>query len=431
MPIKIFNYIILSLVILFCSHTRVMAQEQHIPIKVGNWFGISDLQKNIIIEPQYTLVQLEATKKKVYFIAKKKINDSTSLNSYILNGKILIADVENATFERIGSLLKAIVKTEPQKDKSITLYSENGKRINSKTYKLVHLLMKTDNQELYYLEDSNQVIKLAIYDNKKQEFVQIIASNLSHISSYCSDTNSEFIWNLIADKKEYFLLTKEIEGNIDTKLIQLSQADLSKNDKRTDIQSTNKPLYNYDSSNFGEINEWKLEQIQSNLEYSFANNNIEVEEFEVDKFYQITFKNFYDNIKPNLNIEINKENFEYYFDSYYKNKIKINEKVGIYDTNYEKWFILPEYDEIYVVPNPVKQLVLKKDNQYIFVEEIDMYGFPIDTTKLSSFSDIPIQFFKRSMGYARYLENVLYLYDPETLEFSHYALTDGTEFIQP
>ncbi len=410
---------------IFFTFFNLFSQKNYLPIKVGDKFGISDLQKNIVIEPQYSFVKLKLSRDKVYFIAEKFVNETNTLKSYLLDDKILISDVENASFSHEGSLIIVTLDQEVDYFYLKELYSVTGKRINKNTYKRVRLLVSTKKQELYYLEDVHNQNKIAIYDIEKQEFVKIVIDDLKYFNDYCSSDSSQNIYNLISNRTEYFFVANINNGIIETDLIKMATID--SNDERIKKTILEEP-YNIThtlSDDWGEI--------KKKIEKNFRESYPKIKNFEIMQPFEINYLNWGYFIAPGDHLEKEKST-----DSWLSGLalIKTNNQVGLFNSKSKKWLVLPEYDEIYLSRKVYQiQIILKKEGKYSnkAIHRDDLSNIStLNLDSQTSFKDIPLQFQHNYLSEKQhYIEKVLFMYHPETLKFSHYALTDGTEFIKP
>lgn len=98
--------IILAVLSLLVFNVKVFSQENGLPFRVGDKFGISDKNGTIIIKPEYDYISVNLEKGKAYFQAFT-IKDTTSLSSFIFNNKIIINNKDYSDYHIDGNFIIA------------------------------------------------------------------------------------------------------------------------------------------------------------------------------------------------------------------------------------------------------------------------------------------------------------------------------------
>ena len=176
--------IILVFLLLIIFNVKTFSQENGVPFRVGNKFGISDKNGMLIIKPEYDYIFINLEKDKAYFQAFTKI-DTNVTSSFIFKNKLLISNKDYSDYHIDSNFIiatkyllkKNLQSNQIQKKGEINyLYDFRGKKIFEEGFAIisiiedfessnfVHESKKNLNEVLIITKDVSEKYSIVVYD---------------------------------------------------------------------------------------------------------------------------------------------------------------------------------------------------------------------------------------------------------------------------
>lgn len=209
--------IVLSLLFLFLFHPA-FSQQTTVPYRVGNKFGVADVNGKMLIPAQYDIVEPELYNGNRYLKAYT-INESSILSTLIYNNKIILKDKTYSNYYINNGLIladeyKVLRKSDYHSDKNFTetvhLYDLKGNRLLPGDYKSISIIDDIDEEEekkldvvLIYTYDLNAYESLYLYDKKLKKITKTFIENAKPIEAnfnWQDNYRDRTITNMYIDK---------------------------------------------------------------------------------------------------------------------------------------------------------------------------------------------------------------------------------------
>lgn len=207
--------IILSLIFSLLS-TIVYSQQNSVPYRVGNKFGVANLDGKMLIPAQYDIVEPQRYNGTHYYTAYT-INGSSILSTLIYNNKIILKDkIYNSYYINSGLIsayeYKVLRKSEYHSEKNFSetehLYDLKGNRVLPGDYKSISIIDDMDEEKkldvvLIYAYDLNAYESLYLYDKKLKKITKTFIENAKPIEAefnWQNDYRDRTITNIYVDK---------------------------------------------------------------------------------------------------------------------------------------------------------------------------------------------------------------------------------------
>ncbi|WP_412985482.1 hypothetical protein [Pontimicrobium sp. IMCC45349] len=212
---KYFLFIVFSL-----SFTNFYCQSIYVPYRVGDKFGMSDEQGNLVLEPQFdiinfaTLFSFDKSKNETYYVGHKILNDSTNLSSFIINDKIILKDKDFNTYYYNNEMIEGKRYTyskvkdywgDHYVDTSV-LFTNEGHPIFDEEYIWFMTLTPirdydTSNEILIASATMDDKFTLSLYDKKLKKITKTYFKKSSHFAHKFSELNYNGLTIIYKDEK--------------------------------------------------------------------------------------------------------------------------------------------------------------------------------------------------------------------------------------
>ena len=321
------------------------AQNSSVPYRVGNKFGISDLNGKMVIEPQFDKIKISGYKD--YYFEGFKFLEKDILSSFIFNGKVILKDKKYHSYYMSFDLIQATKYKSDAKNKVhsdndsystdfIHLYNLDGKLIINNVKEIYCSQLNSENQlseVIIHTVDTDNLYSLFLYDKKVKKITQTFFKDSDYFQDLQS-YNSTIVDYIFKDKnKEGKRITLEVVNN------------------KIKMTSTN----DY---------EFKEEYVSGDYDDRAAAmdegyNSSEISPLAITDVKQIRIKNKYNNfINRPEQIEIK----DYKMTAEYHYILEKEGKKGMLFTRINKMLIPQEFDEI-IKSDDYSGYVLKKNNK--------------------------------------------------------------------
>ena len=169
------------------------AQIVSVPFRVGNKFGVSDLNGKMVIAPEFDWIAISNPEKKV--LTAYKIENSEVLSSLIYHSKILLRDQKYSEYYLNNGLFQAIAYKIVNKQarhigdrfiQSTDLFSIDGKKVLQGEFTNINVLHAIDPEEkldevLITTTSFDKTSALSIYSKTAKKIVKTIFSKASQL----------------------------------------------------------------------------------------------------------------------------------------------------------------------------------------------------------------------------------------------------------
>lgn len=170
---------------------KAKSQPLTIPYRIGDKFGIADLNGRMLIPPQYSWVDIEDTEEQPFLVAFKAQDTGKPRSSLIDRNKVLLRDQPYVSYYRYGQLLKACAYDERQlagrrpKERfteTDALYTSDGKPVLTGPYRDIFVYTEIDpadkmSEVLVNATDHAGRNSLRIYDKRLKKITRILYDN--------------------------------------------------------------------------------------------------------------------------------------------------------------------------------------------------------------------------------------------------------------
>lgn len=192
------------------------SQETQVPYRVGNKFGLGNVNGKLIIPAEFDILEPEDYNEYNYFIGYKLLNDGV-LSTLIYKNKIIFKDKNYSKYYINNGLIKAIeykllgkasyFNNDDHKEIE-HLYDFNGKKIFNNEFKSISIVDDIADREkideiLIYTYDINSLESLYLYNKKLKKITKIFIENVKAIDvnfNYSDNYRDRSITNIYVDK---------------------------------------------------------------------------------------------------------------------------------------------------------------------------------------------------------------------------------------
>lgn len=192
------------------------SQETNVPYRVGNKFGLGNINGKLIIPAEFDILEPEDYNEYNYFIGYKLLDDGV-LSTLIYKNKIIFKDKNYSKYYINNGLIMAIEYKQPVKTsyhsnddykETEHLYDLNGKKIFNNDFKSVSIIDDIADREkideiLIYTYDKNSLECLYLYNKKLKKITKTFIENAKTIDvnfNYSDDYRDRSITNIYVDK---------------------------------------------------------------------------------------------------------------------------------------------------------------------------------------------------------------------------------------
>lgn len=196
--------------------TPVFAQNQSVPYRVGNKFGVGTTDGKMIISADYDIMQPESYNDYKYYVAYK-LAASGNLSTLIYKDKIIFKDQKYNSYYINNELIKAIrykvvtksIRYDNDNFKETEhLYDLKGKKLFEGDFKSIAVIDDIDEERkvaavLIYTHDLNNIESLYLYDTKLKKITKTFIDNAKSIDvdfNYSYNYRDRSIMNMYLDK---------------------------------------------------------------------------------------------------------------------------------------------------------------------------------------------------------------------------------------
>lgn len=208
---------IFSFLIVFGWFTvPVFGQDQTVPYRVGDKFGVATTEGKMIIPADYDILEPETYGDNRYYIAYKLV-DGGNLSTLIYKDKIILKDQKYNNYYITNELItalqyKVITKSVYLEDRDFKLredlYTLKGKKLFEGDFKFITIIDGLDEKKtipsfLIYTHALNDNESLHIYDKKLKKITKTLIGNAKNIditANYSYNYRDRSITNLYVDK---------------------------------------------------------------------------------------------------------------------------------------------------------------------------------------------------------------------------------------
>ena len=247
---------ILALLSLIIFNAKVFSQENGLPFRVGNKFGISDKNGNVIIKPDYDYISINLQKGKAYFQAFSK-KDTTVFSSFIFNNKLILSNKEYSDYHIDSDFIIAtkhqIKKNSDSKRIQKTgeinyLYDFAGKKIFDEGLAIISIIedfednsvirepKKDLHEVLLITKDLNGKFSILVYDKISKKITRILLNKTPFLNikfNYEDNYTDKTITCIYEDETGKGKKIKlKIENNL-FKIFSTEVTDISKKNNRS------------------------------------------------------------------------------------------------------------------------------------------------------------------------------------------------------
>lgn len=233
--------------------TVSFAQQQTVPYRVGDKFGVGTTNGKITIPADYDIVAPETYNGYQYYVAYKLLATG-NLSTLIYKDKIILKDQKYNNYYINNELITAIqykVITKPIRyendefKETVHLYDLKGKRLFAGDFKSIAVRNDIDDTKkmstvLIYTHDLNDFESLYLYDTKAKKITKTFIENAKPIDAtfnYNDNYRDRSITNLYLDKngvgKKMILELKDNSIIVKSDEIVNYRAEIKRNDERS------------------------------------------------------------------------------------------------------------------------------------------------------------------------------------------------------
>lgn len=192
-----------TLIILFILTPIILtAQNQLIPYRIGDKFGLINEQKKIVVKAEYDIIDFVNSNSNVFIAYNNINNEQSAVSSLIKNGKVIIKPNQARNYFIRGDFFVSEHYTQINEKKDDlnehkNLYSSNGKLLieNKKDINIVNVRENEQNMEdvLIHSIDQNNLFSIALFNKKKQKITSTLLNNieLKEFQSFIFNDNNE------------------------------------------------------------------------------------------------------------------------------------------------------------------------------------------------------------------------------------------------
>ena len=204
-------------ILTFCSFfTPSFAQNQSVPYRVGDKFGVGTTDGKMIIPADYDIMQPESYNDYKYYVAYKLI-EGGNLSTLIYKDKIIFKDQKYNSYYINNELITAIrykviaksVRYDNEDFKETEhLFDIKGKKLFEGDFKSIAVIDDIDEERkvgsvLIYTHDLNNIESLYLYDTKLKKITKTFIENAKSIDvdfNYSYNYRDRSITNKYVDK---------------------------------------------------------------------------------------------------------------------------------------------------------------------------------------------------------------------------------------
>jgi hypothetical protein len=244
------KYLLIAFLMFFAS---AFAQQQTVPYRVGDKFGVGTTNGKMIIPADYDIVAPETYNDYQYYVAYKLLATG-NLSTLIYKDKIILKDQKYNNYYINHELITAVqykVITKPIRyendefKETVHLYDLKGKRLFAGDFKSIAVRNDIDNAKkistvLIYTHDLNDFESLYLYDTKAKKITKTFIENakpIDAIFNYNDNYRDRSITNLYLDKngvgKKMILELKDNSIIVKSDEIVNYRAEIKRNEARS------------------------------------------------------------------------------------------------------------------------------------------------------------------------------------------------------
>lgn len=194
----------------------VIAQNQSVPYRVGDKFGVGTTEGKMIIPAEYDIMEPESYNDYKYYVAYK-LSEGGNLSTLIYKDKIIFKDQKYNSYYINNELITAIrykvvtksIRYDNDDFKETEhLYDLKGKKLFEGDFKSIAVIDDIDEERkvtsvLIYTHDLNNIESLYLYDTKLKKITKTFIDNAKSINAdfnYSYDYRDRSITNKYVDK---------------------------------------------------------------------------------------------------------------------------------------------------------------------------------------------------------------------------------------